>query len=55
MFKRFDQDGDGEITAQDLINVFASLGVVIDEDEALDMVFCLDRDDDGKINFEEFV
>ena len=55
VFNRFDQDGDGEISAPDLINIFASLGVEIDEDEALDMIYCLDKDDDGKINFEEFV
>ena len=55
VFKRFDKDGDGEISSEDLRAMMNELGYDIDVQEAQDMVFFFDNDDDQKINFEEFV
>ena len=55
VFKRFDKDGDGEITWQDLQAVFTELGYDCEEEESRDMIHFFDRDDDGSINFAEFV
>ena len=55
VFKRFDKDGDGEIGVDDLVDMMRELGHNIEEQEAQDMIFCIDKDEDGTINFEEFV
>ena len=55
VFMRFDKDGDGEISAQDLQTVFVELGYECDEDEARDMITFFDKDEDNSINFAEFV
>ena len=55
VFKRFDKDGDGEIGVDDLCDMMHELGYDLEEQEAQDMIFCIDKDEDGMINFEEFV
>ena len=55
VFKRFDEDGDGEINWQDLFNTFEKMGHDIDEIEAKEMIHFFDKDGDGSINFQEFV
>lgn len=55
VFKRFDKNGDGEICASDLIQIMKELGQEIDIDEAHDIIFAIDRDSDGSVNFLEFV
>ena len=55
VFKRFDVNGDGEITWQDLVQIFTELGHDIDEEEAKEMIHFFDRDEDNSINFLEFV
>ena len=55
VFNRFDKDGDGEIGVDDLVDMMRELGHNIEEQEAQDMIFCIDKDEDGTINFEEFV
>lgn len=55
VFKRFDVDGDGEITWKDLVNIFTEIGHDMDEAEAREMIHFFDRDEDNSINFLEFV
>ena len=55
VFNRFDKDNDGLISAADLGEMFAELGTEVDEDEVKDIIFCLDKDEDENINFQEFV
>ena len=55
-FKRMDQNGDGEATREEIIQMFQSLGAdgafSLEEVEAL--IKLADVDGDGKVNFEEF-
>ena len=55
VFKRFDVDGDGQITWQDVLSIFTEIGHDIDEAEAREMVHFFDKDEDNSINFLEFV
>ena len=55
VFKKFDKDGDGCIQASDLMMAFNELGYDTDMDEARDMINFFDTNDDGIINFAEFV
>ena len=55
VFKRFDKDGDGEISSEDLRAMMNELGYDVDVQEAQDMVMFFDNNDDQRINFEEFV
>ena len=55
VFKRFDKSETGKITARDLVEIFEELDIELDHDEALDMIFCLDKSEDGTINFTEFI
>ena len=55
VFNSFDKDGDGEIKPADLQLTFNELGYDCDQDEARDMLHFFDKDQDGSINFAEFV
>ena len=55
VYKRFDKDGDGEIGLDDLTQMMNELGHNMDQEEARDLIFCMDKDEDGQINFLEFV
>ena len=55
VFNKFDQNGDGNIDANDLKVQFANLGYEIDDQEAAEMVTLFDIDNDNEINFTEFV
>ena len=55
VFNRFDKDGDGEIGVEDLIEMMTELGYPLDLEEARDIIFYVDKDENEKINFLEFV
>ena len=55
VFKRFDADGDGEIGEEDLVNIMRELGHPFDQEEARDMIFYLNEDDFGTLNFSAFI
>ena len=55
VFNRFDKDGDGEINVSDLAEMFREVGHVIELEEVHDMLYILDKDEDGTLNFSEFI
>ncbi|XP_039144986.1 calmodulin-like [Dioscorea cayenensis subsp. rotundata] len=55
VFKLFDRDGDGQITAQELGTVMRSLGQNPTEDELKAMIDDVDADLNGTIDFSEFL
>ncbi|KAG8934979.1 putative calmodulin-3 [Tulasnella sp. 418] len=54
-FKVFDKDGNGLISAEELKTVMAKLGEKLTPEEIDAMIKEGDLDDDGQINYEEFV
>lgn len=54
-FLLFDKDGNGRITADELIDVMVSLGQKPSESEAEAMIQQADQDGDGSIDFMEFL
>ncbi|XP_039267529.2 uncharacterized protein LOC120342666 [Styela clava] len=55
VFRQFDVDGDGYITADELRNMLSRLGDDITDDELLKMIKAADMDGDGKVSYQEFV
>ena len=56
VFKQFDKDGDGFINAQDLKAIFVELGQdKISEDDCEFLIKLHDVDEDGLLDFNEFV
>ena len=53
-FSAFDVNDSGFITADDLIRMMRSVGEIISVEEARDMIREGDKDNDGKISFDEF-
>jgi calmodulin len=54
-FKVFDRDGNGFITSHELRNVMNSLGENLTPEEIEEMIKEADLDNDGQIDYEEFV
>ena len=54
-FKIFDRDGNGLISADELLHVMISLGENTNMEEIEDLIKEADLDGDGFINYEEFV
>ncbi|KAL4334449.1 hypothetical protein GQ457_07G011840 [Hibiscus cannabinus] len=54
LFKMFDRDGNGYITAEELAHSMAKLGHVLTAEELTGMIKEADTDGDGMISFEEF-
>ncbi|KAH6664159.1 EF-hand protein [Halenospora varia] len=54
-FSLFDKDGNGEITAKELGTVMKSLGLNASDSELQDMINEADADNDGTIDFPEFL
>ncbi|XP_057530247.1 probable calcium-binding protein CML41 [Amaranthus tricolor] len=55
VFRHFDMDNDGRITALELRRYFNSIGEIISHEEAQHVINELDSDNDGMIEFEDFV
>ena len=54
IFNRYDDDGSGEIDANELMEIMQSLGVSVTEEEISAMVQEIDADGSGTIDFGEF-
>ena len=54
-FRQYDQDGDGSISAQDFRKILNSLDVKISYQEIDSMMKDLNLNEDGHIDFQEFV
>lgn len=54
-FSAFDLNGDGVLTVDEIYQVMTELGENITMEDAKNMVLAADANNDGKINFEEFV
>lgn len=54
LFRLFDRDGNGFITAAELAHSMAKLGHALTAEELTGMIREADLDGDGTINFEEF-
>lgn len=55
VFKKFDANGDGKISASELGSILASLGHTATEEELQKMMKEIDSDGDGFVDFDEFV
>lgn len=54
-FKRFDRDGDGHIEAKEISAVMTNLGMEKSIEECQYLIDDVDKDQNGKIEFDEFV
>ncbi|KAJ0406936.1 hypothetical protein ATCC90586_000197 [Pythium insidiosum] len=54
IFHMVDADGSGFITVDEFIAIFKTLGQSLDHDDVRELVYQMDRNDDGKIDLEEF-
>lgn len=54
-FKVFDKDGNGVITSHELRYVMTNAGEKLSEDEIDEIIREADEDNDGNINYEEFL
>ncbi|KAJ8773976.1 hypothetical protein K2173_009407 [Erythroxylum novogranatense] len=54
LFRMFDRDGNGFITAAELAHSMAKLGHALTAEELAGMIKEADSDGDGRISFEEF-
>ncbi|KAI4357551.1 hypothetical protein L6164_001491 [Bauhinia variegata] len=55
VFKKFDVNGDGKISASELGSIMASLGEPTSEEELIGIIKGVDSDGDGCINLDEFI
>ena len=54
MQAKYDDDGSGEIDAEELMGILKSLGLDVTEEEVHAMVHEVDEDGSGTIDFQEF-
>ena len=55
LFSRFDKDNSGKLSRQEMKRVFNELGVKSTDAEVQELVFGLDRSNDGLCSYEEFI
>jgi len=55
LFRVFDKDGNGFISAAELRHVMTNLGEKLTDEEVDEMIREADIDGDGQVNYEEFV
>lgn len=54
IFNMVDADHSGFITVDEFIAIFRALGQALDHDDVRELIYQMDRNDDGKIDLEEF-
>ncbi|CAK4123927.1 unnamed protein product [Aphanomyces euteiches] len=54
VFNMIDTDGSGYITVDEFVAIFKALGQSLDHEDVRELVYQIDRNSDGKIDFEEF-
>ena len=54
-FKVFDRDGDGLISVPELKMVMKQIGEDFDDAQCESIIKSGDRDNDGKLNYDEFI
>ncbi|KFR15358.1 Calmodulin, striated muscle, partial [Opisthocomus hoazin] len=54
-FRVFDKDGNGYISAAELRHVMTNLGEKLTDEEGDEMIKEADCNNDGQVNYEEFV
>ncbi|GIL42840.1 hypothetical protein Vafri_696 [Volvox africanus] len=54
-FRMFDRDGNGQINAAELKHIMTNIGETLTEEQVDDMIQEADIDQDGMINYEEFI
>ena len=54
MFKRYDKDGDGFVTHEELKAFAKNCGVSLPDIEIEEMIKDADTNEDGKVTFEEY-
>lgn len=54
IFKMIDTDNSGFITVDEFVAIFKTLGQSLDHDDVRELVYQMDRNNDGKIDVEEF-
>lgn len=54
-FKVFDRDSDGFISFMELKLVMQQIGEYKDDSQIQEIIAAGDRDNDGKLNFDEFI
>ncbi|KAL2905644.1 putative calcium-binding protein CML41 [Bienertia sinuspersici] len=55
VFRHFDLDNDGKISALELRRYFNSIGEILSQEEAQEVIDELDSDKDGMLEFQDFV
>ena len=55
LFRKYDLDGDGHLTANELRAVFADRGEELDDSQLAGMVAALDDDGNGTVELSEFL
>ncbi len=55
VFRVFDKDGNGYITAAELKQAMESLDEVVTDEDIEDMIREADTNGDGNVNYEEFI
>ena len=54
-FQKYDADGSGDISPEELRHVLDEIGEGLEPDEVEKLIADADQDGDGDINFQEFV
>ncbi|KAH9121846.1 hypothetical protein AeMF1_006598 [Aphanomyces euteiches] len=54
VFDMIDTDGSGSITVDEFVAIFKTLGQSLNHDDVRELVYQMDRNNDGKVDLDEF-